>query len=502
MEGLGVAHEEYAKEVALRLEAEAEIARLRTERHDQHARLSLIVNEERRQEDLKRRSNDLALNLSGLEKDVSKLKVERDIALAEVEELVGTKDDVIAQPADPAAQHATLTRSITSKLNNLKDKYRRELEPLDVEKQVLKREIGDLRDTRNLYLEESVALSAKNEELADLNARLSKQTEAMQDLINRHHRQPHLRSTRQHISGSPSMSSITTSTTLHELPDDMLKGIKAMKIEPLETAPAARRFKNKWYKSSKGPELQHTASASISKPLTGNVDRIKGRPSHDPGMREHVFQPHSILRFCKCEHCGDKMWGLQEYRCAVCGIYCHTKCIEKLGTACNAANSIREEPAGDAPPSMFGRTLNEQIAADGHPVPIIVTKCIEAVEAQAMDHEGVYRKTGGSSLSKQITQLFERGQYDAFDLQDSDRFNDINSITSVLKNYFRQLPDPLLTYDLHESFVAAASIKGTEAKSEALTDLIKRLPKEHYDVLGYLMLHLHRYVLFLDYLKA
>lgn len=92
MEGLGVAHEEYAKQVALRLEAEAEVARLRAERHEQHARLSLIVNEERRQEDLKRRSNDLALNLSGLEKDVSKLKVERDITLAEVEELVCTKE--------------------------------------------------------------------------------------------------------------------------------------------------------------------------------------------------------------------------------------------------------------------------------------------------------------------------------------------------------------------------------------------------------------------------
>lgn len=81
----------------------------------------------------------------------------------------------------------------------------------------------------------------------------------------------------------------------------------------------------------------------------------------------------------------------------------------------------------------------------------------QANTASAMDHEGVYRKTGGSSLSKLITQLFERGQYDAFDLQDTDRFNDINSITSVLKNYFRQLPDPLLTYHLHESFVAAAS---------------------------------------------
>ena len=74
-----------------------------------------------------------------------------------------------------------------------------------------------------------------------------------------------------------------------------------------------------------------------------------------------------------------------------------------------------------------------------------------------MEYEGIYRKTGGSSQSKQITQLFERGDYDSFDLADLEAFNDISSTTSVLKTYFRQLPDPLLTHALHESFVAAAS---------------------------------------------
>jgi hypothetical protein len=74
-----------------------------------------------------------------------------------------------------------------------------------------------------------------------------------------------------------------------------------------------------------------------------------------------------------------------------------------------------------------------------------------------MTYEGVYRKTGGSSLSKYITQLFDRGNYDSFDLQDMDKFNDINSVTSVMKSYFRTLPDPLLTYKLHEDLVAAAS---------------------------------------------
>ena len=74
-----------------------------------------------------------------------------------------------------------------------------------------------------------------------------------------------------------------------------------------------------------------------------------------------------------------------------------------------------------------------------------------------MEYEGIYRKTGGSSQSKQITQLFDRGDYDSFDLTNVEAFNDISSVTSVLKTYFRQLPDPLLTHALHESFVAAGS---------------------------------------------
>lgn len=116
-----------------------------------------------------------------------------------------------------------------------------------------------------------------------------------------------------------------------------------------------------------------------------------------------------------------------------------------------------------AVPSMFGRDLAEQITTDNLPVPSIVTKCIGAVEVVGMEYEGIYRKTGGSSQSKQITQLFERGDYDAFDLADVEVFNDISSVTSVLKTYFRQLPNPLLTHALHESFVAAASKLGFPA---------------------------------------
>ena len=111
-----------------------------------------------------------------------------------------------------------------------------------------------------------------------------------------------------------------------------------------------------------------------------------------------------------------------------------------------------------------------------------------------LEYEGIYRKTGGSRLCKVITQLFERGDYDAFDLRDSEEFNDICSITSVLKSYFRGLPDPLLTYALHDKFIEAASIKEAAMKAESMRALVTDLPKEHYHTTRALMLHLHRCV--------
>jgi len=128
---------------------------------------------------------------------------------------------------------------------------------------------------------------------------------------------------------------------------------------------------------------------------------------------------------------------------------------------------------------MFGRDLIEQVEADAQgsdrAVPIIVEKCILAVEARGMEYEGIYRKTGGAGQSKAITQAFERGDYDAFDLQDSKAFNDICSITSVLKNYFRALPNPLLTFELHEAFVQAACQSSSCSLKTVSSDLPKSL---------------------------
>lgn len=108
-----------------------------------------------------------------------------------------------------------------------------------------------------------------------------------------------------------------------------------------------------------------------------------------------------------------------------------------------------------------------------------------------MDYEGLYRKSGGAGETKIVTQLFERGNYDSFELTDGDLISDVSSITSSLKSYFRALPNPLLTYALHEAFVDAATIKDPAAKTAAMTALMGQLPREHFETLRLLMIHLH-----------
>jgi cell division protein FtsB len=254
---------------------------------------------------MRRRSQDLASSLTGLERDISRLRTQRDISLAEVEELQhknvgGTVEETTSK----------LGRSLTRRLETIKEQYKDELGPLSAQREALQQEINDLREMREQFLEESTSLAAKNEELAELNSQLSRQMEVMHDaLARRSPAYPTIKATpaRGHPSGSPSMSSL--STALQDVPEETATArvIKVSKPE-MEAAPA-RRFK--WIgKSPKTPDTSNPRPTD-----SGRGDR-KFRPSTEMGMRDHHFQQHSTMRLGRCELCQDKMWGLQEVKCA------------------------------------------------------------------------------------------------------------------------------------------------------------------------------------------
>lgn len=140
---------------------------------------------------------------------------------------------------------------------------------------------------------------------------------------------------------------------------------------------------------------------------------------------------------------------------------------------------------------LFGSELELRCEYEKRVIPAIVSRCIEEVEARGMDMEGVYRKSGGSGQVKTVQLGFEKdGNYDI-----SDPDLDIHAVTSALKQYFRKLPTPLITYDVYELLLAAGrEDKASGAQTAAFRVAVAELPERHRDCLEFLMGHLSRVV--------
>lgn len=78
-------------------------------------------------------------------------------------------------------------------------------------------------------------------------------------------------------------------------------------------------------------------------------------------------------------------------------------------------------------------------------------------------------------------------------LTDREMFrDDIATVATLLKNFLRDLPDPLLTSAAYHSFIQAARFDENIRRRDALHEYINSLPDPNYATLRALVLHLHR----------
>ncbi|KFB42694.1 AGAP005279-PB-like protein [Anopheles sinensis] len=142
---------------------------------------------------------------------------------------------------------------------------------------------------------------------------------------------------------------------------------------------------------------------------------------------------------------------------------------------------------------VFGMPLVLNLQKYGSTVPYTIRMAFAWLERNALDQVGLFRKPGVKSRIAKLKSIIEASndvgcrsemfdEYHAYDVAD------------LLKQYFRELPDPLLTAKLSETFIAIFQYLPEEVRAEAVQSAILLLPDEHREVLHLLLTFLDQVV--------
>ncbi|XP_033065837.1 rho GTPase-activating protein 12 isoform X3 [Trachypithecus francoisi] len=164
------------------------------------------------------------------------------------------------------------------------------------------------------------------------------------------------------------------------------------------------------------------------------------------------------------------------------------KNLKKFLTRRPTLQAVREK--GYIKDQVFGSNLANLCQRENGTVPKFVKLCIEHVEEHGLDVDGIYRVSGNLAVIQKLR--FAVNHDEKLDLNDS-KWEDIHVITGALKMFFRELPEPLFTFNHFNDFVNAIKQEPRQ-RVAAVKDLIRQLPKPNQDTMQILFRHLRRVV--------
>ncbi|XP_029383008.1 rho GTPase-activating protein 21 isoform X2 [Echeneis naucrates] len=141
-------------------------------------------------------------------------------------------------------------------------------------------------------------------------------------------------------------------------------------------------------------------------------------------------------------------------------------------------------------PKAFGVRLEDCQPAINHKfVPLIVEMCCGVVEATGLEYIGIYRVPGNNAMVSNLQEHLNKGM--GINTAE-ERWQDLNVISSLLKAFFRKLPEPLFTDDKYSDFIDANRVEDAEDRLKTMKKLIHDLPDHYYHTLQFLVGHLKR----------
>ncbi|XP_059827941.1 rho GTPase-activating protein 12b isoform X1 [Hypanus sabinus] len=159
--------------------------------------------------------------------------------------------------------------------------------------------------------------------------------------------------------------------------------------------------------------------------------------------------------------------------------------LKKFLTRRPTLQAVRDK--GYIKDQVFGCNLNSLCQREGTTIPKFVTLCIDHVEKEGLNIDGLYRVSGNLAVIQKLR--FAVNHDEKLDLKDN-KWEDINVITGALKMFFRELPEPLFTYHLFNDFINAIKSPDYKLRIQGIKELVRQLPKPNHDTMQVLFKHL------------
>lgn len=122
-----------------------------------------------------------------------------------------------------------------------------------------------------------------------------------------------------------------------------------------------------------------------------------------------------------------------------------------------------------------------------HQIPPVIRRVVEYFDHHGVEIEGLFRISGGFNEVQRLIAEFDEGNSpDLIACVD-----DPHVCASLLKQYLRELPEPLLTFELYDCFLASASVP-EEVLGDTIRKVLTMLPMSHRIILKYLVSFLCR----------
>ncbi|KAF4513227.1 hypothetical protein G6O67_000525 [Ophiocordyceps sinensis] len=437
-------------------------------------------------------------------KTVSVLDTQTEIMIRQLELLAGYVERAkeTKTPIDPRELEDPAIKEFVHKLEKVKVVMSTSIEVLHEERDQLVEEKNQAMADRDRALMEFEQLSSKNAQLAEMNNDLTHQiqerfksqigteTKSSNGLGIYGHKQGAGGS-----SGNLDTASMTTGLTL--VPDEDTI------VEAGPTVVQVRKGQVKKFNWKKGSKtMAQNVAKGVNRAVVAFQQTDRERMQHQGLVGDNIGLPYNmtVSQVEAPAPIGPNSTGLGMNMNMGIGVGMGKQQLDpgrqgfgffgKKNTMpkSTSANTVSAATVAEPASTLFGSELVERAEFERRQIPTVVTRCIEEVELRGMDQEGIYRKTGGNSQVNMIKDGFDKS--DNFDISDPDL--DITAITSVLKQYFRRLPTPLLTFDVYERVLESNAVADERERCDHLRRTFLSMPPRHSDCLEFLIFHLSR----------